>query len=193
MRKETVTIFVGLKRKEYTIHKDLICSSANFFKCAFNGPFTESKDGTMYLPDESADAFGLYIEWVYRKHIAQGHSESYLYALYDLYIMADKLCLTELKDLTMDTIQDVAHHHDLYDVLFVKDQVLKVFHSTTEHDGGLAMFLLYIIVHTFFWRMHTSATDNPTIFGFTAEDNRYMWELTRDDYGIADREERRVG
>jgi hypothetical protein len=39
---EMVTIYVGPKRKEFTIHKKLICGSAGYFEKAFDGKFKEA-------------------------------------------------------------------------------------------------------------------------------------------------------
>jgi hypothetical protein len=39
-----VTIYVGPKRKEFTIHKELICGSANYFEKAFDGNFKEGRE-----------------------------------------------------------------------------------------------------------------------------------------------------
>lgn len=41
---EMVTIYVGPKRKEFKIHKELICGSADYFEKAFNGKFKEGRD-----------------------------------------------------------------------------------------------------------------------------------------------------
>ena len=39
-----VTIYVGPKRKEFKIHKKLICGSADYFEKAFNGDFKEGRE-----------------------------------------------------------------------------------------------------------------------------------------------------
>lgn len=41
---EIVTIYVGPKRKEFKIHKKLICGSADYFGKAFNGDFKEARE-----------------------------------------------------------------------------------------------------------------------------------------------------
>ena len=42
---------MGKKRKEFVIHKKLLCDKSDFFRKAFTGSFKEG-EGVMYLPDE---------------------------------------------------------------------------------------------------------------------------------------------
>lgn len=86
------------------IHKKLICDSSDFFKKAFTGNFQEGQKGIMEMPDDSPGSMPLFIDWLYRGVVPVGDTEAHLYNLYDLYFMADKLCLVVLKDKTMDTI-----------------------------------------------------------------------------------------
>ncbi|PVH85702.1 hypothetical protein DL98DRAFT_583294 [Cadophora sp. DSE1049] len=183
--KEMVIINVGPKRKEFTIHKELICES-EFFKGAFMSSFAEAQEGIMYLPDDSPAAFDLYVEWVYRKRVPTGHTESYLHSLYDLYIMADKFCNTVLKDIVMDTIQDLAKKHDLFDPMFPKELVLKIFESTSNDTGGLALFLVHLMCYAFISRMDDKRRGgkiqpNKT---FRDDDLDIMWEVGKENKTI---------
>ncbi|MCJ1286691.1 hypothetical protein MMC26_006037 [Xylographa opegraphella] len=64
---ETVSIFVGPIRKQYTIHKDLVCNAVPFFSKTFEGVFHEAQSGAVHLTDdhESPAAFELFIHWLY--------------------------------------------------------------------------------------------------------------------------------
>ncbi|KAK6615871.1 hypothetical protein H4I95_01023 [Botrytis cinerea] len=64
---EIVTLIVGPKRKEFAVHKKLICDSCDYFNKAFCGPFLEGAEGKIYLPEDSSDAVALFIEWLYRQ------------------------------------------------------------------------------------------------------------------------------
>ncbi|KAH7417459.1 hypothetical protein BKA64DRAFT_636822 [Cadophora sp. MPI-SDFR-AT-0126] len=176
--KEVVTIYVGAKRKEFMVHKELICES-DFFKGAFMSSFAESQEGTMYLPDDSPAAFDLYVEWAYRKRIPTGHTESYLHSLYDLYIMADKFCNNVLKDVVMDAIQDLAKKHDLLDPMFPKELVLKVFESSSNGNEGLARFLIHLMCYAFLSRLDDKGCDGKIQprKKFRDDDLDIMWEL----------------
>ncbi|KAH7417460.1 hypothetical protein BKA64DRAFT_702227 [Cadophora sp. MPI-SDFR-AT-0126] len=95
---EFVSIYVGTKRKEF---------SENAFK--------EGAEGVLDLPDDHSVGFALYVEWIYRATLPDGHSQSYVDGLYHLWIFADKLCLptTTLKDAVMDKIQDISSTYNL--------------------------------------------------------------------------------
>ncbi|KAL2072720.1 hypothetical protein VTL71DRAFT_12063 [Oculimacula yallundae] len=184
--KEMVSIYVGPKRKEFIIHKELICES-NFFRGAFINSFAEAQDGTMYLPEDNPAAFDLYVEWVYRKQIPAGHSESYLHNLYDLYIMAEKFCNVTLKDIVMDAVQDLAKKHDLLDAMFARDQVLKVFNNTSDEGEGLCLFLIHLICYAFITRMDNkrdSGGKGKLISKFGSGDLELMWEMIKENKTI---------
>ena len=71
----------------------------------------------MDIPEDSPGAFSLYVDWVYRGRIPTRNTEAHLRHLYEIYFLSDKLCLTNLKDKTMDSIQDMAVKYDLMDEL----------------------------------------------------------------------------
>ncbi|PVH85700.1 hypothetical protein DL98DRAFT_605307 [Cadophora sp. DSE1049] len=113
---EFVTIYVGPKRKQFSVHKKLLRSSAPFFdKAVQENAFKEGAEGVLELPDDHPVAFALYVEWIYRATIPDGHSQSYVDGLYNLWIFSDRLCLptTTLKDTVMDKIQDVSSTYNL--------------------------------------------------------------------------------
>lgn len=62
----------------------------------------------MHLQEDSLDAFALSVNWLYRAKFEVRNTQSHLDNLMDLYIFADKICLTGLKDRCIDTIQDIA-------------------------------------------------------------------------------------
>jgi hypothetical protein len=63
------------------------------------------------MPEDSPGAITLFIDWLYRGKVPIDNTEAYLHSLYDLYFLGEKLCLTVLKDRTMDAIQDMVHKH----------------------------------------------------------------------------------
>ncbi|TVY38290.1 hypothetical protein LOCC1_G007942 [Lachnellula occidentalis] len=103
---EIVKLFVGNKRKEFTVHKKLLCDRADYFSKAFNGIFQEAQRGEMYLPEDDPDTVALLVDFLYRgtvpkaKLIAGGARP-----LEKLYYLADKLCLPELMDRSADELR----------------------------------------------------------------------------------------
>ncbi|XMA14331.1 hypothetical protein WAI453_007122 [Rhynchosporium graminicola] len=181
--KEIVSIYVGPKRKEFMIHKELIYES-DFFRGAFSSSFAKAQEGTMCLSEDSPAAFDLYVEWPYRKQIPAGHSEFYLHSLYDFDIMADKFCHTVLKDIVMNAIQELAKKHDLLDAMFARDQVLKVFSNTTDESDGLALFLIHLVYYAFISRMKNEKVGvgkGKVTSKFGAGDLDTTWDLGKDN------------
>ena len=136
-----VTIYVGPERKGFFIHKKLLCESSQFFKGALTRDFEEAHKGEIVMLEDSPGAFSLYVNWIYRSTLPTSNTEEHLHNLYDLYIFAEKLCLVELKDKTMDSIQDMATKYDLKDELITVDLVSKVLLNTRPKRVGLRDFL----------------------------------------------------
>ena len=104
----------------------------------------------MYLPDDSPCAVTLFIGWLYRGNVPIGNTEAHLHHLYDLYILADKLCLTNLQDTTMDAIQDMALKYDLLEKVASPVLVAKVLKNIVKKgkmrgEDGLRKFSICVI------------------------------------------------
>jgi hypothetical protein len=56
------TIFGGKKRKEFTIHRELLCKVSNHFAKAFQSGLKEGEEGIIYLPEDSSDEFSLFVD-----------------------------------------------------------------------------------------------------------------------------------
>jgi hypothetical protein len=72
--------------------------------------------------------------------------------LYDLYILAEKWGLDELKDQTMDAIQDMALEYDLEDDLITETLLEKVLRKTPPKMAGLRRFCVCLMVYIFLYR-----------------------------------------
>jgi hypothetical protein len=66
MGSEIVSVLVGKKRKEFNVHKKLICQASKFFNDAFTGPFKEGQENKMYMPEDDPEVFSCFIDWLYR-------------------------------------------------------------------------------------------------------------------------------
>ncbi|TVY59229.1 hypothetical protein LCER1_G000216 [Lachnellula cervina] len=118
---DIVTIHVGPKRKAFAVHKDLICNRSDFFSKAFNGPFEEGVESTMYLPEDDPQAFSALVAWIYRDQLPLHPSErfaddddgfdKYINMLLVFFTLAEKLCINALANQIMDRIQDVQFQH----------------------------------------------------------------------------------
>jgi hypothetical protein len=172
-----VTIYVGPERKDFIVHKKLLCESAQFFKGALTRDFEEAHKGEIEMLEDSPGAFSLYVDWIYRSTLPTGNTEEHLHNLYDLYIFAEKLCLVELKDKTMDSIQDMAKKYDLKDELITVDLVSKVLLNTRSKWVGLRYFLIHHMVFVYLHRyLDENEEDLPS-------ENEYDSESYEDEDG----------
>jgi hypothetical protein len=143
---ELVTIYVGKARKEFVIHKKLICETAPFFDKAFNGGFKE-KEGTMELPEDGPSAFDLFVELLYSGIVPDGNSTEYFIQPHKLYVFAEKHCLNELANKTMDKIQTV--HHSYFDAHTSPPLAAYVFNNTAP-DSPIRKFSIEALA-SYFW------------------------------------------
>jgi hypothetical protein len=109
--RELVNIYVGKKRTEFIIHKKLICDKTEFFLKAFTGAFRE-RDGVIHLPEEDSGSFALFVDWLYRFTVPHSNTREHFINLFKLYVFAEKLCVNELANQTIDQIRCTMSHNN---------------------------------------------------------------------------------
>jgi BTB/POZ domain len=143
---EIVTIHVGPKRKAFTIHKKLFCDRSDFFSKAFNGGFQEA-GGMMYLPDDEVKGFEGIVNFIYRDslppfRVTNGPDdgrESHRFeldTLYPLFCLAEKYCMNELANRTMDAVQDFGWERDL----IPGSKSLEFIYNNTHDESKLRLY-----------------------------------------------------
>ncbi|KAG9946324.1 hypothetical protein KCU85_g6653, partial [Aureobasidium melanogenum] len=65
IRSPTVTVCVGIKKEEFCVHKELICTKSTFFDKALNGSFVEASTRLVHLEHISAPLFSIFVSWLY--------------------------------------------------------------------------------------------------------------------------------
>ncbi|KEQ65451.1 uncharacterized protein M437DRAFT_42061 [Aureobasidium melanogenum CBS 110374] len=65
IRSPTVTVCVGIKKEEFCVHKELICTKSTFFDKALNGSFLEASTRLVRLEHISAPLFSIFVSWLY--------------------------------------------------------------------------------------------------------------------------------
>jgi hypothetical protein len=101
---EIVTLNIGPERKQFTVHKKLLCDRCEFFSKAFRGNFREAEKGEMYLPEDDPDAFSPLVDYLYRGVLPEAKDNQCATLLVKLYILAEKLCLSRLMDKACDAV-----------------------------------------------------------------------------------------
>ena len=60
-----MTVGTGAASKTWHLPKELLVKTSAFFDTALNGGFAEATSKTITLPEESPDAFALFVQWLY--------------------------------------------------------------------------------------------------------------------------------
>jgi hypothetical protein len=140
---EMVSIYVSPKRKKFLAHKKLICEASDFFSKGSTEGFQEAQENSMHLPEDDPNAFALFMDWIYRSKIPERKKRKDQATLYNLYIFAEKLCLDDLANATMDQIHNLAdsldHSFDQYSTLISK------VYTETSFDSPLRKFCSHLM------------------------------------------------
>ena len=126
------------------MHKKLLADSSDYFYKAFMGPFLESHEAEMYLPEDSEAAYALYIEWLCRGALAPGINKEDTVKFYELYYLAEKLCDQQhLADLAMDSLRDLAKRLETRPSM---SRVRSIF-ANTKQKSPLHFYIVHLLMH----------------------------------------------
>ncbi|PVH85710.1 hypothetical protein DL98DRAFT_583302 [Cadophora sp. DSE1049] len=156
---EKVHILVGPNKVKFTVLENVICQASDFFSAAFNSWFQEAKHGLVYMPDDDPGTAGQRL-------------------LYDLYILAEKLCMDDLANRAMDRIRE--NHENTFMTSGATDRNLKhvrdIFDRTAQHSP-LRDFMLHIMVHDIYY-----AASKARQYGLliSREDLMKIWDIGQD-------------
>jgi hypothetical protein len=165
---ELVAIYVGKKPTQFVIHKKLLCDTTDFFLKAFSGSFKES-EGTMDLPEEHPGAFALSVDWLYRSRVTHVNTVRHWINLFNLYIFAEKLCLNELANRTIDRIR---HMEARSPIAIVTLALASHVYKKTFTDSPLREYCVAALVYDLSSKdKHVPADDRL----------KQMWKYCRDD------------
>jgi hypothetical protein len=93
---------VTCKDATWHLHKDILSQRCPFFRTISNGHFIEGEYGIVKLDDDNPEALERMLQYIYAKIMPEPHtfeaSSTAMQQLTELYIIADKYCLTGLRD-----------------------------------------------------------------------------------------------
>ena len=105
-----VDIFIGLKRRTFHLHEDLLCDRSDYFKVTFQGEFIEADSKELYLPDDNDASFELFVNWLYGGNLKRPSKDDDLQAHFGLLALAEKIMIEHLRNLAIDHIRDYYRH-----------------------------------------------------------------------------------
>lgn len=62
-----MTVLVGPTEVTWRLHENLLSSTSDFFRSAFNSGFRESIEDRLTLPEDDPQAFELFVRWMYAR------------------------------------------------------------------------------------------------------------------------------
>jgi len=104
-----VQILVGPDKKPFTMHKELLCNTAPYFRAAFEGHFIEGKQQLLELPSEDPGTFESFQLWAYTGSILkEGENTAGISweTLVGLYIFGDAHGISGLQNAVIDLMID---------------------------------------------------------------------------------------
>ena len=122
-----VDVFVGPKRKKYSIHENRLIKCCRFFEEELSNTGLEDSRKTIYLADDDAEVFELFASWLYKgkvtpinanmkyKEGSSGFVKDHVSTIdpyFELYFMAEGRGLVALKNHTMDLLQAYVAEQD---------------------------------------------------------------------------------
>lgn len=105
-----MTLYVGLAKTVYHVHKDLLFEASPVFKAALSGQFVESSTRSMNILDDDVDAVERMLQWLYTKKfeltnvVSKATSSICFCELAELNTLADKYDIVALKNAIIDKL-----------------------------------------------------------------------------------------
>jgi len=153
-----VTVRVGTNEpKDFYIHKERLCQYSPFFKSALDRDWSEAKSNTINLPDDTAETFGIYCEWLYnispfrvsdvligqdsKQRFAAFHRDSDRY--YHAYVFGDKVLDPKFTDMLIDRWMANMKKWNFYPV----DELFKIFNLSAK-GHPVRQLLIDVMLYT---------------------------------------------
>ena len=109
---DTIVVIVigkGKEKRDFNIHKTILCNASSYFKAALGGTWQEAKKQKFDFADECFDVFDRFQQWLYSGRILEDDETSTALSwdvLFGIYIFAEKRGVPKLQNEVIDTIID---------------------------------------------------------------------------------------
>jgi hypothetical protein len=196
MGTEMVNIYVGDPEKDeekhFIVHKELLCNKVPYFEKMFKGGFAEAKTNTAKFPEDDPEAFDVLLDWLYggslppvTRTLREGEENLYdmSWDWQDVFVLADKLCIPELMDVTMDFCREYDYEENSFPALESIEQGYKITSAGSVLRKYLAMSCAYLILN----KSNTwSLQDLSELSVKIPELNRDIMEIMREQEGAVE-------
>jgi hypothetical protein len=164
----------------YSLHRDLLFERCPYFKRCFDGRFKEAKEKKAVLKDESPETFDEVLRWIYGGVVSKPRNDENFMSLINAYILADRLCIEELKN---SIVTELCHcHRDYSPTDFTTTSGIMTLAEKGLADCKLRSFLLWQLSRHMVWSSgrHMLKTD-PKLKEYIAaggDEIAHLFEIT---------------
>jgi hypothetical protein len=143
-----ITVYVGDEKAAFTIHRGPICQVSAYFKRLFDGYFKESSEKEVTLKEHMPESFDQFLSFAYSGTLDyapfRGLNEEKTWMAYGrLYVLADYLQVTELKDtITGHLFTKIATARALRKSACITAGVIDYVYSNTVRHCGLRRLIV---------------------------------------------------
>ena len=174
-------IYVGEKRKVYSVHRTSLCLYSKFFQRKFHDTRASSADDEFVLPATEETAFDVVVNWLYRGRL--GLVSVYgIDSLYLVYYEAEKLGISLLGNLVMDNIRERYRGDPKSTESYPGIERIHEVYQNTTPDSPLRRF----VVQAAYWRIMKEGSkveDYITGTDVTGQFVRDFIEVTKEKVG----------
>lgn len=139
------------------MHKGLVCCYSAFFRAACTAESKEAISGHVRLPDDSAEIFDLFMQWLYTGKLQDDAFDAKQGSWTEsikLYILADKLQVPTIKNAVLDQMVSTADHAVAFSYekdKFPSNADISLAYGSTSQTSLMRTFLaeLFAIMQSF--------------------------------------------
>lgn len=129
-----VIVGEGEKQEAHYVSPSVLSEKSGYFKGCLRGQLLEASNREVRLADLDPHTFQHFLKWLYTGDVAPFHEEQHagdtLSHAVEIYVLADRLLCSGLKDRSIDSIQQCNHVGPDFDMVDLKKVVSSCFPSS---------------------------------------------------------------
>ncbi|KUJ10645.1 uncharacterized protein LY89DRAFT_595908 [Mollisia scopiformis] len=148
-----VDILVGPEQELFRVHLKILPKKVAYFQKMFSSGFKEAVERKAYLPEDSPEAFHLFLEWLYIENFRTSDKADGKDGLrVKVYCLAEKICQPDLMDYT---ISSIISNLDRDGRILLTSTMLSAYKSS-DPDSKLRKF----VARCFFYALYSDPNSN---------------------------------
>lgn len=171
-----VHLLVGEEETPFYVHLNMLCDASVVFKAAFCGPFKESSERSMRLPDDDVETIERMIHWLYFKYYdlpkfdATQGADEWHWAIARLNTVADKYHIAPLSNDIIDKLFDM-QNIPMHNLAPRANVISYIYKNNLENSSLCKLMVAWYVwcIDTEWYRLDGARTVLRAIPEFTAD------------------------